>query len=99
MNAVTPGALQGSALDPDHGADLGAFGAISVRLSVEVGAIKMCLRDVLALQVGAVHTLDRRLDQPVDVLINDRLIARGEIVSIGDRFGVKLTEIVPQAGT
>ena len=99
MNAVTPGALHGSALDPDHAADLGAFGAISVRLSVEVGAIKMCLRDVLALQVGAVHTLDRRLDQPVDVLINDRLIARGEIVSIGDRFGVKLTEIVPQAGT
>ena len=99
MNAVTPGALHGSAFDPDQGADLGAFGAISVRLSVEVGAIKMCLRDVLALQVGAVHTLDRRLDQPVDVLINDRLIARGEIVSIGDRFGVKLTEIVPQAGT
>ncbi len=99
MNAVSPGALQGSALDPGLAADLGAFGAISVRLSVEVGAIKMCLRDVLALQVGAVHTLDRRLDQPVDVLINDRLIARGEIVSIGDRFGVKLTEIVPQAGT
>ena len=99
MNSITPGGLQGSALDADHAADLGAFGAISVRLSVEVGAIKMCLRDVLALQVGAVHTLDRRLDQPVDVLINDRLIARGEIVSIGDRFGVKLTEIVPQAGT
>lgn len=99
MNVITPGALTGSALDVDPTASLGAFGAISVRLSVEVGAIKMCLRDVLALQVGAVHTLDRRLDQPVDVLINDRLIARGEIVSIGDRFGVKLTEIVPQAGT
>jgi flagellar motor switch protein FliN/FliY len=98
MNAVTPGPFQGSAMDTDAGADLGAFGAISVRLSVEVGAIKMCLRDVLALQVGAVHTLDRRVDQPVDVLINDRLIARGEIVSIGDRFGVKLTEILPQAG-
>lgn len=99
MNVITPGALTGSALDADPVTSLGAFGAISVRLSVEVGAIKMCLRDVLALQVGAVHTLDRRLDQPVDVLINDRLIARGEIVSIGDRFGVKLTEIVPQAGT
>jgi flagellar motor switch protein FliN/FliY len=50
---------------------------------------------VVALQVGSVHALDRRVDQPVDVLINERLIARGEIVSIGDRFGVKLTEIVP----
>lgn len=91
MNAMTPGGFEAS---PDRG-DLGAFGAISVRLSVEVGAVKMALRDVLALQVGAVHTLDRRVDQPVDVLINERLIARGEIVSIGDRFGVKLTEIVP----
>ncbi len=106
MKAVTAGPLQGDGFDiepnvepgVDAGADLGVFGAIAVRLSVEVGAIKMCLRDVLSLQVGSVHTLDRRLDQPVDVLVNDRLIARGEIVSIGDRFGVKLTEIVPQAG-
>ena len=95
MNAISPGGMQGLALD---GGDLGAFGAISVRLSVEVGAVKMCLREVLALQVGAVHALDRRVDAPVDVLINERLIARGEIVSIGDRFGVKLTEIIQQAG-
>ncbi len=99
MNAIAPGGMQGSALDGPEGlSNLGAFGAISVRLSVEVGAVKMCLRDVLALQVGAVHALDRRVDAPVDVLINERLIARGEIVSIGDRFGVKLTEIVSQAG-
>lgn len=99
MNAIAPGGMQGLALDAGDGlASLGAFGAISVRLSVEVGAVKMCLRDVLALQVGAVHALDRRVDAPVDVLINERLIARGEIVSIGDRFGVKLTEIVSQAG-
>ena len=93
MNAMTQGAMLGVEL-----ADLGAFGAISVRLSVEVGAVKMCLRDVLALQVGTVHALDRKVDAPVDVLINERLIARGEIVSIGDRFGVKLTEIVAQGG-
>ena len=93
MNAETPGGMRAE----PAGAltDLGAFGAISVRLSVEVGAIRMALRDVLALQVGSIHALDRRVDQPVDVLINERLIARGEIVAIGDRFGVKLTEIVP----
>ncbi|MFZ4109270.1 MAG: FliM/FliN family flagellar motor switch protein [Polymorphobacter sp.] len=100
MTSVTSGPLQGDEFEsqpgPEAAPDLGVFGAIAVRLSVEVGAIKMSLRDVLALQVGSVHTLDRRLDQPVDVLINDRLIARGEIVSIGDHFGVKLTEIVPQ---
>ena len=97
MNAMSPGGLSGTptAAPSETTLDLGAFGAISVRLSVEVGAIRMSLREVLALQVGSVHALDRRVDQPVDVLINERLIARGEIVSIGDRFGVKLTEIVP----
>ncbi|GGE20783.1 hypothetical protein GCM10011529_29280 [Polymorphobacter glacialis] len=89
MNAETPGGLM-AAVD-----ELGLFGGISVRLSVEVGAVRMSLREVLALQVGGIHALDRRVDQPVDVLINERLIARGEIVSIGDRFGVKLTEILP----
>lgn len=95
MNAQTPGGLLPGA---DTSPDLGAFGAIAVRLSVEVGAVKLPLRDILALQVGAIHSLDRRVDQPVDVLINERLIARGEIVTIGDRFGVKLIEILPGAG-
>lgn len=100
MNAVSPGGMEGLPFENRDGTgSLGAFGAISVRLSVEVGAVKMTLRDVLALQVGAVHALDRRVDQPVDVLINERLIARGEIVAIGDRFGVKLTEIVTGAVT
>lgn len=87
MNAVTLGGLEAAQ-------ELGAFGAITVRLSVEVGAMRLSLRDVLGLAVGSVHTLDRRVDQPVDVLVNERLIARGEIVAIGDRFGVKLTEIL-----
>jgi flagellar motor switch protein FliN/FliY len=97
MNAMSPGGLTGTPTfaPAETLSDLGAFGAISVRLSVEVGAIRISLREVLALQVGSVHVLDRRVDQPVDVLINERLIARGEIVAIGDRFGVKLTEIVP----
>lgn len=102
MNAINPGGLSaedsvsgGFDTAMTGGLDLGAFGGIAVRLSVEVGAVRMPLRDVLGLQPGAVHALDRRVDQPVDVLINDRLIARGEIVTIGDRFGVKLTEIVP----
>jgi flagellar motor switch protein FliN/FliY len=98
MNAVTKGPMSGTPVEEEAAPDLGAFGGISVRLSVEVGAVKMALRDVLALQVGAVHALDRKVDAPVDVLINERLIARGEIVSVGDRFGVRLTEIVAQAG-
>lgn len=107
MNAVTPGGLQADEAvegmrrpsEEGPGLSLGAFAGISVRLSVEVGAVRLPLRDVLGLQPGSVHTLDRKVDQPVDVLINDRLIARGEIVAVGDRFGVKLTEIMPGSPT
>jgi flagellar motor switch protein FliN/FliY len=91
MTALNPGPMTGQPLDT---LDLGAFGAIAVRLSVEVGALRLQLRDVLGLAVGQVHMLDRRVDQPVDVLINDRLVARGEIVAVGDRFGVRLTDII-----
>jgi flagellar motor switch protein FliN/FliY len=45
--------------------------------------------------LGQVHVLDRRVDQPVDVLISERLVARGEIVSVGDKFGVRLTDVLP----
>lgn len=94
MNAVTPGPMQEGGL---QAGDLGAFGAISLRLSVELGAMHLPLRELVDLQPGSIHVLDRCVDQPVDVLVNDRLIARGEIVSMGERFAVRLTEILAGA--
>jgi flagellar motor switch protein FliN len=102
---INPGDFQGqptamptdvAALDSSH---LGAFGAISVRLAIEVGGIRLKLADVLKLAAGQVHVLDRRVDQPVDVLISERLVARGEIVAVGDKFGVRLTEVLPAASS
>ncbi len=89
MNAVTPGGMAAQSHN-----ELGALGSIRVRLSVEVGAVEMTLRQVMALEVGAVHPLDRRVDDPVEIHVNGRLVARGEIVAIGDRFGVRLVDIV-----
>ncbi|MEN9933291.1 MAG: hypothetical protein RIS17_1864 [Pseudomonadota bacterium] len=96
---VEPGPMDGLPTDPPSDvARLGAFGAISVRLAIEVGGIRLKLADVLAMAPGQVHVLDRRVDQPVDVLISERLVARGEIVSVGDKFGVRLTEVIPGGG-
>jgi flagellar motor switch protein FliN len=100
--SINPGDFQGQPTPPPAdvsamAVDLGAFGAISVRLAIEVGGIRLKLADVLGLAAGQVHVLDRRVDQPVDVLISDRLVARGEIVSVGDKFGVRLTEVLPAA--
>ncbi|WP_313669317.1 FliM/FliN family flagellar motor switch protein [Sandarakinorhabdus sp.] len=96
---IDPGNMQGQPTDPPHDVTrLGGFGAISVRLAIEVGGIRLKLTDVLNMAPGQVHVLDRRVDQPVDVLISERLVARGEIVSVGDKFGVRLTEVLPGNG-
>lgn len=93
---IETGSLQGQPTTaPTDVANLGMFGAISVRLAIEVGSIRLKLADVLAMAPGQVHVLDRRVDQPVDVLISERLVARGEIVSVGEKFGVRLTEVLP----
>lgn len=67
---------------------------VPLRITVELGRAHMAVRDVLALQTGSVVELDRAAGQPVDILVNDRLIAHGEVVVIEDRFGVRITEIV-----
>lgn len=67
---------------------------VPLRISVELGRTRLSVRQVLDLQSGAVVELDRMAGDPVDVLVNDRLMARGEVVVVDDRFGVRLTEIV-----
>jgi flagellar motor switch protein FliN/FliY len=69
---------------------------VPLRVTVELGRTRMPVKDVLALQHGSVIELDRMAGEPVDVLVNDRLIARGEVVVIEDRFGIRITETVTQ---
>lgn len=73
---------------------------IDVRLTVELGRVDMALRDVLALGEESVVMLDRLTDEPLDVKVNGKLIARGEVVAEGNRFGLRIIELVggdPQA--
>jgi flagellar motor switch protein FliN/FliY len=56
------------------------------------------LGELMRLGPGAVLDLDRRVDAPVDLLVNGRLIARGEIVAVDERFGVRITEVVARRG-
>lgn len=66
---------------------------IPVKVSVELGACEMLMREVLQLGVGSVVQLDKLADAPVDVYVNQKLIARGEVVVVEDHFGIKITEI------
>jgi len=70
---------------------------VPLKISVELGRARLAVKDVLALQHGSVVELDRLAGEPVDVLVNDRLVARGEVVVIEDRFGIRITETVSPA--
>ncbi len=67
---------------------------VPVKLSVELGSCQMPMREVLQLNVGSVVQLDKAADAPVDLFVNQKLVARGEVVVVEDRFGIKLTEIL-----
>jgi flagellar motor switch protein FliN len=75
------------------GVDLSAVHDISVKVSVVLGTTDVPVRQLLRLGRGAVLELNRRIGEDVDIYVNDRLVARGEIVSIGDKLGVTMTEI------
>lgn len=74
--------------------DLRLLADVQVELAVELGRVKLPLRDLLSLAPGAVLELDRSADAPVDVLVNGCLVARGEVVVIDGEFGVRITAVV-----
>jgi len=66
---------------------------VDVRLTVELGRTEMKLKDVLSLNEESVVMLDRLTDELLDVMVNGKLIARGEVVAQGDRFGLRIVEL------
>ena len=70
---------------------------VPLQVSVEVGRARILLKDLLQMGEGYVVELDKMAGEPLDLYVNGRLIARGEAVRIGDKFGIKLTEVVSQS--
>ena len=68
---------------------------IPVRVTVELGKARKSVSEILALTAGAVVELDKMAGEPVDILVNGKLIAHGEVVVIDENFGVRITDIVP----
>ncbi len=79
---------------PRSVADLDAISDVSVRISAVLGKTSMSVDTVLKLGRGAVIELERKVGEPVDVYLNDRLVARGEVVVVEDRLGITMTEII-----
>jgi flagellar motor switch protein FliN/FliY len=70
---------------------------VPLQVSVEVGRSKILLKDLLKMGVGHVIELDKMANEPLELYVNSRLIARGKAVQVGDRFGIKLTDVVSAA--
>lgn len=90
--------LSGSAKRPtgsDVGLDL--ILDVAVTVSLELGRSRMAIRELLQLNQGSVVEFDRRVGEPLNVLVNGTLLAQGELVVIDDRFGIRLTEVVSAA--
>ena len=67
---------------------------IDVKLTVEVGGAEIKLRELLRINEGSVVELERLAGDPLDILANGTIIAKGEVVMIGERFGIRFTEVV-----
>ncbi len=70
---------------------------IPVTISMEIGRTKINIRNLLQLSQGSVVELDRLAGEPMDVLVNNTLIAHGEVVVVNDKFGIRLTDVISAA--
>ena len=77
-----------------HTLNIDVLRDVELTVKIELGRTRMRLDEVLRLGQGAVVELDRLAGDPVDVFVNDRLVARGDVVVLNDKFAVRLTEVV-----
>ncbi len=74
--------------------DISRIKDLPIKLTVELGRTKMMIRDILKLGDGSIIRLDKLVGEPVNIFANDKLIATGEVVSVEERFGVRIQEII-----
>ena len=84
----------GEDFQPKTAADLEAVFDVPVRVSAVLGHSRMQVSDLLHLSSGTVVELDRKVGEAIDIYVNDRLVARGEVVLVEEKLGVTMTEII-----
>ena len=98
---VTPlqfGSLDGGGGNEQDQVNLDLVMDIDLNVVVEIGRVKKLVKEIVALRQGSIIELDKQAGEPVDIMVNGKLIARGDVVVIDDNFGVRITEIVGSLG-
>jgi flagellar motor switch protein FliN/FliY len=99
-NLLIAGAASDSAADAfvaKPSIDLELLNNIPVTISVEVGRASLKIKDLMRLTQGSVVELERLAGEPLDLLVNNTLVAQGEVVLVNERYGVRLTQVIPPA--
>lgn len=89
----SPGRLE----DNDGARDLDFILDIPLKISVELGKTQMLVNDLLRLGQGSIVELSKLADEPMDIYVNRKLFARGEVVVVNEKFGIRLTDIISPA--
>ena len=84
----------GANISPSEQRNIGLLMDVSMELTVELGRTKWQIKDILGIGEGTIIELDKLAGEPVDILVNNNLIAKGEVVVIDENFGVRVTDIV-----
>jgi flagellar motor switch protein FliN/FliY len=88
------GSIAKASADGESSVQLDLIQNVAVSISVEVGRSSLRIRDLLRLGQGSVVELDRVAGEPLDVCVNNTVIARGEVVLVNERYGIRLTQVV-----
>ncbi len=99
-SGIEAGATQEQApegTDPKKSMNREVIENIPITLSIEVGRATLKIRDLMRLTQGSVVELDRLAGEPLDIVVNDTVVAQGEVVLVNDRYGVRLTKVVSAA--
>ncbi|HTS87704.1 MAG TPA: flagellar motor switch protein FliN [Gemmatimonadales bacterium] len=93
LSELKPAAAARPAVPGVAGAPLGTLLDVSLPVAIEFGRTHMTVQEVLELGSGSVIQLDRMVGEPIDIYVSDRKLAEGEVVVIGEHFGVRITRI------
>lgn len=88
------GSIHEAPVTPKTAADLEQVFDVPVTVSAVLGQAQMPVGDLLKIGPGAVLELDRKVGEAIDILVNNRLVARGEVVLVDDKLGITMTEII-----
>jgi flagellar motor switch protein FliN/FliY len=97
QNVELPEVQPDQAASANREANLDAILDVPVTLTLEIGRTTLPIKELLSLGQGSVIELERLVGEPHDVLVNGTLIAQGEVVVVGDQFGIRFTDIVSPA--